>query len=76
MSVLFAQQGQEKGWAARIFSQENKFWATPGRYLRKSMLKCISRHVRHDIDEKMEDEIDAIPNIFDEPAEVTPRDTG
>ena len=68
ISVLFAKQGQEKGWIRRMTSQENKFWATPGKYLRMSMLKRIALEIGHEIDEKMdEDEIASIPNTFEEP---------
>ncbi|KAI9789271.1 MAG: hypothetical protein M1816_006280 [Peltula sp. TS41687] len=68
MSVLFAKRGQEKGWVRRITSQENKLWATPGRYLRQSMLKRIALEIGHEINERIEeDEIASIPNTFDEP---------
>ncbi|KAI9823653.1 MAG: hypothetical protein M1826_007671 [Phylliscum demangeonii] len=49
MSLLYAMRLGRKGWAPAGTTGE-KMWATPGPYLRASMLRALALHVGHDTD--------------------------
>jgi len=51
IALLRARRHKRKGWLTNIAGKEI-MWATPGKYLRESMLKTLARHAGHDVYEE------------------------